>query len=126
MKIDHAALFVADLEGGAAFFETYFGGRRNHLYHNGKTGLSTYILSFEGGARLELMHLPSVAERGSQHLLGFAHVSFSVGSREPVDALTARLREDGYTVKSGPRVTGDGYYESSVLDKEGNAIEITV
>lgn len=125
MKIDHGALFVADLEASAAFFETYFGGRRNHLYHNDKTGLSTYILSFEGDARLELMHLPSVTEKALQQLLGFAHVSFSVGGREQVDALTVRLREDGYTVKSGPRVTGDGYYESCVLDKEGNAIEIT-
>ncbi len=73
---------------------------------------------------MELMSLPSVTEDDIPSRFGYAHISFKVGSKEKVDALTARLKEDGFTVKSGPRTTGDGYYESCVLDKEGNSIEI--
>ena len=72
------------------------------------------------------MHKPDMdtpANRGN--LQGLAHFSISVGSREAVDALSGRLKEDGYTVLSGPRTTGDGYYESSVADPEGNLVEIT-
>ena len=57
---------------------------------------------------------------------GYVHIAFSVGSRERVDELTERLRSDGYEVLSGPRTTGDGYYESCVVSVEGNLIEITV
>ena len=57
---------------------------------------------------------------------GYAHIAFSVGSREKVDALTERLRSDGFKVVSGPRTTGDGYYESCIVVIEGNQIEITV
>lgn len=124
MSIDHVGVFVRDLESSAAFFETYFGGKRNQLYHNQTTGFSSFILSFEDSARLELMSLPSVTEDDIPSRFGYAHISFKVGSKEKVDALTARLKEDGFTVKSGPRTTGDGYYESCVLDKEGNSIEI--
>jgi lactoylglutathione lyase len=53
-------------------------------------------------------------------------VAISVGSRDHVDELTARLRQDGYPVLDGPRRTGDGYYESVVLDPDGNRVEIAV
>ena len=43
-----------------------------------------------------------------------------------MDALTARLKADGYEVISGPRITGDGYYESCITAVEGNLIELTV
>ncbi len=57
---------------------------------------------------------------------GFIHVAFSVGSKEKVDELTAKLKDDGYEIVSGPRTTGDGYYESCVVAMEGNQIEITI
>lgn len=127
MKIEHIALCVRDLEGARDFFLKYFGAVYNEGYHNKSTGFRSYFLTFADGARLELMTKPGLtACDGSGLGFGYAHVAFSLGSREAVDALTARLKEDGYAVISGPRITGDGYYESCILDLEGNAIEITV
>lgn len=105
----------------------HLGGRSNDGYHNMNTGFRSYFISFEDGARLELMNKPGVAETDSscEHT-GYAHISFSVGSRERVDELTEELRGAGYEVKSGPRTTGDGYYESCIAVIEGNIIEITV
>ena len=124
--LEHVALYVQDLEAARDFFVKYLGGRSNEGYHNPRTGLRTYFITFDGGARLEIMTRPGVAEREkSEYGAGYAHAAFKVGSREAVDQLTEQLREDGYAVSSGPRVTGDGYYESCVVAVEGNQIEIT-
>ena len=127
MRIDHAALFCRDLEQMRQFFIDYFDARSNEQYHNPRTGLRTYILSFtEGSTRLELMQRTDVQDADpSQPTIGYVHLSFAVGSRKGVDLLTRRLAADGYTVTSGPRTTGDGYYESSILGPEGIQIEIT-
>ena len=127
MRIDHAALFCRDLEQMRQFFIDYFDARSNEQYHNPRTGLRTYILSFtEGSTRLELMQRPDVQDADpSQPVIGYVHLSFAVGSRKGVDLLTRRLAAGGYTVTSGPRTTGDGYYESSILGPEGIQIEIT-
>ena len=127
MKIDHVALYVNDLEGAKAFFETYFQATSNDGYHNQKTDFRSYFLTFSDGSRLEIMTKPDLTDSGNLlDRFGYAHITFSVGSREAVDALTARLRDGGYPTLSGPRVTGDGYYESCILGFEGNIIEITV
>ena len=127
MRIDHAALFCRDLEQMRQFFIEYFDARSNEQYHNPRTGLRTYILSFtEGSTRLELMLRPDVQDADpSQPAIGYVHLSFAVGSKKGVDLLTRRLAADGYTVTSGPRTTGDGYYESCILGPEGIQIEIT-
>lgn len=127
MKIEHVALYVKDLEGARVFFENYFASRSNDLYHNPKTGFSSYFLTFEDGARLELMNKPGIddSELAVEHL-GFIHLAFSLGSKEKVDQLTQRLVAAGYELVSGPRTTGDGYYESCLLAFEGNMIELTV
>ena len=127
MRIDHAALFCRDLEQLRQFFINYFDARSNEQYHNSRTGLRTYILSFtEGSTRLELMQRPDVLDAGpSQPAIGYVHLSFAVGSKKGVDLLTRRLAADGYTVTSGPRTTGDGYYESCILGPEGIQIELT-
>ena len=127
MRIDHAALFCRDLEQMRQFFIDYFDARSNEQYHNPRTGLRTYILSFtEGSTRLELMQRPDVQDADpSQPAIGYVHLSFAVGSRKGVDLLTRRLAADGYTVTGGPRTTGDGYYESSILGPEGIQIELT-
>ncbi len=126
VRIEHAALYVRDLEAARDFFMKYFGGTSNGGYHNERTGFRSYFITFDGGARLEIMTRPDIAENEKPACrTGWAHIAFSVGSREAVDELTARLRSDGYEITSAPRVTGDGYYESCVLDKEGNQIEIT-
>lgn len=127
MKIEHIALYVNDLEGARDFFVKYFGAKSNEGYHNQKTGFRSYFLTFEDGARLEIMTKPDLTDSGDcLSRYGYAHLAFSVGTREAVDQLTARLTSDGYPVYSGPRTTGDGYYESCILGFEGNLIEITV
>lgn len=125
MKIEHTALYVSDLERAREFFTKYFGAVSNELYHNPNTGFSSYFLSFESGGRLEIMHRPDVSEKSAEPRLGYAHIAFSVGSRENVNSLTERLRADGFRIISEPRVTGDGYYESCIADYDGNVIEIT-
>ena len=127
MRIDHIALYVNDLEGARDFFIKYFGGKPNELYHNPRTGLRTYILSFEDGAKLELMNRPNMVDaEKSEYRTGYIHLSFSVGSREAVDEMSCRLQTAGFIVLSGPRTTGDGYYESCIEGYEGNLIEITI
>ena len=127
MKIEHIALYVSDLEGARDFFVKYFGAKSNEGYHNVKTDFRSYFLTFEDGSRLEIMTKPDLTDSGDcLNRYGFAHLAFSTGSREEVDRLTAQLASDGYPVYSGPRITGDGYYESCILGFEGNLIEITV
>ena len=127
MKIEHIALYVNDLEGAKDFFVKYFDAASNEGYHNPKTDFRSYFLSFSDGSRLELMTKPDLTDSGDLlSRFGYAHIAFSTGSKEAVDALTAKLNAGGYPVLSGPRTTGDGYYESCILGFEGNVIEITV
>ena len=126
MKIEHVAMYVNDLENVKNLFIRFFDAEANEGYHNPRSGLRTYFLSFEDGSRLEIMNLPQMAEqKKSMARMGYIHIAFSVGSREKVDELTERLYEAGYEVISGPRITGDGYYESCILGPEDNQIEIT-
>ena len=127
MKIEHIALYVTDLERARDFFITYFDAKSNSGYHNLQTNFRSYFLSFSNGSRLELMTKPDLADsQYGLNRLGYAHIAFSVGSKEAVDELTQRMKKDGYAVTNGPRTTGDGYYESCILGFEGNLIEITV
>lgn len=125
MKLEHIALYVQDLEAARDFFVNYFGGVSNEGYHNQKTDFRSYFLTFQDDSRLELMTRPGLSA-GESNQLGYHHLAFSVGSREQVDSLTRRLQLDGYAVISGPRITGDGYYESCIAGFEGNLVEITV
>lgn len=127
MKIEHIAMYVTNLEKAKTFFEKYFHATSTELYFNKTTEFSSYFLSFEDGARLELMTKP-VLQDEEKHLArtGYIHIAFSVGSKDAVDELTACLKADGYEIISGPRTTGDGYYESCIVGVEGNQIEITV
>jgi lactoylglutathione lyase len=125
--IEHVAIWTDDLERLRAFYERYLGGVAGERYENASTGFRSYFLDLGGGARLELMQMPAVAERvaGDSQLLGLAHVAFALGSEHAVDELTDRLRSDGYAILDGPRRTGDGYYESVVVDPDGNRVELT-
>lgn len=127
MKIEHIALYVQDLEGAKDFFTAYFGAVPGDPYHNPNTGFRSIFLTFGDGSRLELMTKPHLSDSGDlMNRYGYAHIAFSVGCKEAVDSLTARLKEDGFHCISGPRTTGDGYYESCFIGFEGNIIEVTV
>lgn len=127
MKIEHIAMYVNDLERSKDFFEKYFEAVSNSGYHNKNTGFRSYFLSFSDGTRLEIMNKPEMDDNEkSITRTGFTHIAFSVGSRKKVDELTEKLKADGFEVISGPRTTGDGYYESCIVDIEKNQIEITI
>jgi lactoylglutathione lyase len=136
MHVAHVAIWTPNLERLRAFYEQFFDATAGVKYVNASRRFESYFLQMGGGARLELMHQPSIngattwvpagvpappAER-----VGYAHVAFALGSRERVLAMTERLRAAGYPVVGPPRVTGDGYFESVVLDPDGNRIELTV
>ncbi|UCD68785.1 MAG: VOC family protein [Betaproteobacteria bacterium] len=129
MKIEHIAIWAEDIEGLKDFYVRYFDARFGRKYQNTATGFESYFLRFDSGARLEIMQMASVSsgtKDPSKNYTGLAHFAISVGSRDQVDELTNRVKADGFQVLDGPRMTGDGYYESVVLDTEGNTVEITV
>ena len=128
-RIEHLALWTNDIVRCVDFYVHYFGARAGAGYRNPTKQFESRFLEFDDGARIEVMHTgafaPLAIEAGAQRM-GLTHFALSVGSEAQVDALTAQLWEDGHTVLDGPRRTGDGYYESVVLDPDGNRVEITV
>ena len=165
MKIEHIAIWVKDIDKVCEFYRKYFGGVVHPIYHNPVKQFTSRFVTFDDGARLEIMHRPdiegdaetfhvkpyeaseaetdlsvSISEpikvavaqatanmmAGVAEHLGFAHISFSVGSKEEVDRLTQEMSDDGIAIVGEPRTTGDGYYESVVLDPEGNRVEVTI
>ena len=127
MRIEHIAIWVTDLEAMRRFYETYFNAVAGERYHNPTKEFTSYFLSFTDGARLEIMHKPTIQTATHKAVnTGFIHFAMSIGSKEQVDLLTEKLRKDGFTIAGEPRTIGDGYYESVILDPEGNQIEITI
>ena len=127
MKIEHIAIWVDDIELLQQFYMKYFCVTCSEKYVNTKRNFTSYFLSFGNDrTRIELMHIPEMENPSVRgNIKGLAHFAISVGGKNEVDTLTDRLRIDGYTITSEPRTTGDGYYESAVLDPEGNYLEIT-
>lgn len=127
MKIDHLAIWAENLEELKNFYIKYFDLVSGEKYTNPNKQFTSYFLSFKGdGTRIELMHQPDLTNHGKKgSSIGLAHIAISTGSKEMVNRLTERLRADNYLIQSEPRTTGDGYYESVVLDPEGNVVEIT-
>lgn len=129
MKIEHLAIWVFDLEKMKEFYTKYFPMQSNNKYINTEKQFSSYFLSFNNSScRIELMHRPDVCKafQTQEIFTGMHHFAISVGSKQNVDILTNKLKEDGYQIVSSPRTTGDGYYESLILDPEGNNVEITI
>ena len=127
MRIEHIAMYVNDLEAAKDFFVSFLDGKSNDGYHNEKTGFRSYFVSFDGGPRIEIMNQPGIVDdKNDLNRTGYAHIAFSAGSKDAVNSLTEKIRAAGYEVISGPRTTGDGYYESCIIAIEGNQIEITV
>lgn len=126
MRIEHIAIWSRDIEVLREFYCRHFGCVANARYENPRTGFSSYFLRFAGGARLEIMQKPGIDATSRGAGCGLAHFAVSVGSEEGVRSLTAKLKTQGVRVTDEPRWTGDGYFESVVLDPDGNSIEITI
>lgn len=128
-RIEHVALWTEDIDRLARFYVQYLGATASPKYANPAKGFESCFLTFRGGPRLELMRTsvlsPLEYESGAQRM-GLTHLAFSLGSESRVDELTATLREAGFGVEQGPRRTGDGYYESVILDPDGNRLELTL
>ena len=124
VRIEHVGVWVADIDTVAAFYAKYFDARIGALYQNPRKGFESRFLEFDSGARLEIMTRHDVTARAAAEQLGLAHVALTVGGEAAVDALAARFVADGLAPDSGPRRTGDGYYECVVRDPEGNRVEI--
>lgn len=127
MKIEHIGVWVNKLQKMKDFYIKYFNLICSDQYRNEKKGFSSYFLSFDSGCRIELMNIPGIATNNSSKEIpiGLAHIAISCGSRKKVNELTEILRSDGFEIVGEPRLTEDRYYESVVLDPEGNKIEIT-
>ncbi|RFS15708.1 VOC family protein [Emticicia sp. C21] len=128
MIIEHLAIWVRDLELMRSFYVKYFNGKSNEKYRNDKKNFESYFISFDSGARLELMQMPGITDAGNngyEQFIGITHLAVSVGTKEKVDELTEVFRKDSFEIVGEPRWTGDGYYESVILDPEKNRIEIT-
>ena len=129
LKIEHIAIWARDIEKLRFFYETNFNAQCSDKYINPVKKFSSYFLRFDSGARLEIMQMDSVSESNNkpgENYFGIAHLAISVGSRELVDQLAENFKKSEYTVLDGPRTTGDGYYETVILDPEGNRLEITI
>lgn len=127
MRIDHIAIWTYNLEGLRSFYIHYFDASSSEIYHNHSKEFRSYFLTFDGDCRLELMEMPNIPNSKNdviKQFTGIIHFALNVGSRQNVDEITAKLKKDGFKVLVEPRITGDGYYESVILDIDGNRVEI--
>jgi lactoylglutathione lyase len=129
MILEHVAIWTNQLEIVKEYYQKYFGGQSNNKYTNEKKGFHSYFLTFTSGARLELMTMSDVPVNlndtvHKQHL-GIIHLAFGVDSMTEVETKAKELKGAGYPILSGPRKTGDGYYEFETLDPDNNRIEVS-
>ena len=127
MKIDHIAIWTKKLEELREFYMNYFGAKSNQKYFNPKKEFSSYFLSFDEGCTIEIMEMPGIPDSKDdpiKQFMGLIHFAIYVGSEKEVDRLTELLRTDGFEIVGEPRTTGDGCYESVILDPDGNRVEI--
>ena len=129
MKLEHVAIWTDQLELLKAYYVKYFGGQANQKYTNHEKKFSSYFLQFESGARLEIMSMPNIPANLNDKIVlqhkGIIHLAFGVDTLQEVDEKAAQLKADGFAILSGPRKTGDGYYEFETLDPDDNRIEVT-
>lgn len=124
MQLTHIAIWTNELERAREFYVKYFNGKSNEKYVNPKKGFASYFVTFEGGAALEIMQRTDVTGEKEGLFIGLAHFAFSVGSKENVDGMIELFRKEGYTILGESRTTGDGFYEGSISDPDGNIVEI--
>jgi len=125
MKLEHVAIYTERLEELKAFYSHYFQGTPGQIYVNEKKKFKSYFVSFETGARIEIMRREGIYEKkNGQDYIGIVHFAFEVEDEKRVDGITDQIAGDGYEIADGPRITGDGYYESTILDPDGNRVEI--
>ena len=129
MILEHVAIWTTQLEALKNYYIKYFDASPNDRYTNPQKNFHSYFLSFKSGARLELMTMPGIPINQNdtvtnQHT-GLIHLAFGVETMDEVNAKANEMKADGFPILSGPRKTGDGYYEFETLDPDNNRIEVT-
>ena len=127
MTLEHIAIWTNQLEVLREFYCRHFGGRSNQKYINDAKGFQSYFISFSSGARLELMSrtdIPKNLNDPLQQYMGIIHIAFSVDTMQEVEKKAAELKAAGFPILSGPRKTGDGYYEFETMDPDNNRLEV--
>lgn len=126
MRIAHTALWTRDLAAAAEFWTDYFGATVGEPYHSQRRpGFTSRFVSLPGGGdQIELMTGPWLAADMQGDRVGWDHIAISLGDRAAVDELAERCRADGCLI-SGPRTTGDGFYEAVIAMPDGAPVEIT-
>lgn len=127
MKIDHIAIWTNNLENLRSFYIRYFDASSSEIYYNHSKEFRSYFLKFDGECELEIMEMPNVPRSKNdvfKQFTGIIHFAIKVGSKLKVDSLTEVIRKDGFKVVGEPRTTGDGNYESVILDPDGNRVEL--
>jgi len=129
MILEHVAIWTNHLEQLRQYYQTYFGAHSNTKYSNSQKKFESYFLTFASGARLELMTRPDIPGNKNdtvqaQHM-GIIHLAFGVDTMQAVNEKAQELQAAGFPILSGPRKTGDGYYEFETLDPDNNRIEVT-
>ncbi len=129
MILEHVAIWTDNLEILKDYYIKYFDGKPNDKYINAKKDFSSYFISFALGARIEIMSKPNIPSNLNDRVLtqhkGIIHLAFDAGSKKAVDEKATQLKADGFKILSGPRITGDGYYEFETLDPDNNRLEVT-
>lgn len=129
MKIEHVAIWTDNLEKRKEYYVKYFGGVSNEKYSNGIKQFQSYFISFKSGARLEIMSMPAIPDNKNDRVIaqhkGIIHLAFGVDTMKEVDDKEKQLKADGFKILSGPRKTGDGYYEFETIDPDNNRLEVT-
>lgn len=127
MKISHIAIWTYNLEGMRNFYIHYFDASSGEAYFNHTKDFKSYMITFNGECSLELMQMPGIPKTKNnpkKQFSGLIHFAIKVGSTQKVIELTEQLRKDGFQIVGEPRTTGNGFYESVILDPEGNRVEI--
>ena len=129
MTLEHVAIWTNKLEELKDYYTKYFGGISNDKYINEKREFHSYFISFNSGARLEIMTMPNIPANLNDTVVkqhsGIIHLAFGVDTKQEVEEKATQLKEDGFKILSGPRKTGDGYYEFETLDPDNNRLEVT-
>ncbi|WP_159517876.1 VOC family protein [Sunxiuqinia indica] len=127
MRISHLAIWTYNLEGMRNFYIHYFDASSSEAYYNHSRDFKSYLIKFDGDCSIELMQMPGIPKTKNdtrKEYTGLVHFAVQTGSKQKVDDLTEQLRNDGFSVVGEARTTGDGFYESTILDPDGNRVEI--
>ena len=128
MTIDHLAIFTPCIEKLISYYTRYFDAVPGSFYINEKKKFRSCFLSFESGARIEIMEMEGIPDNANDTLVkqhkGLVHLAFGAENPGRVNDLARQLEQDGYRIIDGPRITGDGYYEFVTFDPDGNRLEV--